>query len=70
MLLREKFAGKVFLQTQEAIQAQATKFRGSAINSIKAQKIFFSNDGTAAKDAFEKLSRDVQTFEDETASVK
>merc|ERR1712176_514554 len=51
VLLREKFAGKVFLQTQEAIQAQATKFRGIFPNSIKAQKIFFSNDRKAANEA-------------------
>lgn len=68
VLLREKFAGKVLLQTEKAAQAQATKFRGNAINSIKAQKIFFSQDGPKAQKAFEKLSDDVQQFEKETIS--
>ena len=66
VLLREKFAGKVLLQSEKAVQAQATKFRGNAINSIKAQKIFFSQDGPAAQKAFEKLSNDVEKFERET----
>jgi len=68
VLLREKFAGKVLLQTEKAAQAQATKFRGNAINSIKAQKIFFSQDGPAAQKAFEKLANDVEKFERETIS--
>eukprot|EP00529_Nitzschia_sp_RCC80_P023379 CAMPEP_0113451600 /NCGR_PEP_ID=MMETSP0014_2-20120614/6420_1 /TAXON_ID=2857 /ORGANISM="Nitzschia sp." /LENGTH=459 /DNA_ID=CAMNT_0000342957 /DNA_START=122 /DNA_END=1501 /DNA_ORIENTATION=+ /assembly_acc=CAM_ASM_000159 len=68
LVLKEKFAGKVLLQTEEAVQAQATKFRGTAINSIKAQKIFFSGEeqGKSALKAFEKLSNDVQQFEKET----
>jgi violaxanthin de-epoxidase len=68
LILREKFAGKVVLQTEEGIQAQATKFRGNAMNSIKAQKVFFSQEGTAALKAFEKLSSDLQEFEAERAA--
>jgi len=68
VLLREKFAGKVLLQTERAAQAEATKFRGSAINSIKAQKIFFSKEGPAAIKAFEKLEADVQAFEKESVA--
>ena len=68
VLLKEKFAGKVLLQTEQSVQAQATKFRGNAINSVKAQKIFFSDDSKAAQGAFEKLTQDVQKFEDETVS--
>mmetsp|Transcript_12136 Transcript_12136/g.13912 ORF Transcript_12136/g.13912 Transcript_12136/m.13912 type:complete len:439 (-) Transcript_12136:65-1381(-) len=64
VILKEKFAGKVLLQTEKSIQAQSTKFRGNAINSIKAQKIFFSNEGKGAQDAFEKLSNDVKAFEE------
>jgi len=66
IMLKEKFAGKVLLQTEKAAQAQATKFRGNAFNSIKAQKIFFSKDGPAAQKAFEKLANDVADFEKET----
>ena len=68
VVLKEKFAGKVLLQTEQSVQAQATKFRGNAINSIKAQKIFFSNEGNAAQQAFQKLADDVQKFEDETVA--
>jgi len=66
VLLREKFAGKVLLKTEESAQAQATKFRGNAVNSIKAQKIFFSNEGKTAQKAFEQLDNDVKKFEQET----
>jgi len=66
ILKREQFAGKVLLQTEKAAQAQATKFRGNAMNSIKAQKIFFSKEGPAAQKAFEKLANDVEKFEKET----
>ena len=64
IMLREKFAGKVLLQTEQSLAAQATKFRGNAANSIKAQKIFFGNDSKSAQEAFEKLSKDVQKFEE------
>jgi len=64
ILLKEKFAGKVLLQTEQSLAAQATKFRGNAANSIKAQKIFFGNDSKSAQEAFEKLSKDVQKFEE------
>lgn len=63
LLLKEKFAGKVILQTEKAIQSQSTKFRGTAINSVKAQKIFFSDESKAAQEAYERLSNDVKTFE-------
>uniref|UniRef100_A0A7S4AXJ6 VDE lipocalin domain-containing protein n=1 Tax=Pseudo-nitzschia australis TaxID=44445 RepID=A0A7S4AXJ6_9STRA len=68
ILLREQFAGKVLLNTEKSVQAQATKFRGNAMNSIKAQKIFFSNEGKVAQEAFEKLSQEVQKFEAETVA--
>lgn len=65
IMKREQFAGKVLLQTEKAAQAQATKFRGNAMNSIKAQKIFQSNEGPAVQKAFEKLGNDVEKFERE-----
>jgi len=65
VVLREKFAGKVILKTEESAQLQATKIRGNAVNSVKAQRIFFSNEGAAAQQAFEKLSLEVQKFEND-----
>ena len=40
LVLREQFAGKVALQTEQQLQAQATRSRGNAVNRIKAQKLF------------------------------
>lgn len=68
LLLREKFAGKVLLQTEDLVQSQATKLRGNAANSVKAQKIFFSNERKQAQEAFEKLANDVKSFEEEVSS--
>jgi violaxanthin de-epoxidase len=68
VVLREKFAGKVLLQTEDLVQSEATKLRGNAINSVKAQKIFFSNERKQVQDAFEKLAKDVKSFEEEIIS--
>ncbi|CAJ1960102.1 unnamed protein product [Cylindrotheca closterium] len=68
LVLREKFAGKVLLQTEDLVQAQATKVRGNALNSQKAQKVFFSNEGAAASKAFQDLSDQVKQFEKEAVS--
>lgn len=67
LVLREKFAGKVLLQTEESVRAQAVRLRGNALNSVKAQKVFFSNEGPAAQKAFEKLTESLQQFETEQA---
>jgi violaxanthin de-epoxidase len=68
VVLREKFAGKVLLQTEDLVQSEATKLRGNAINSVKAQKIFFSNERKQVQEAFEKLTKDVKSFEEEIIS--
>ena len=65
ILLREKFAGKVILKTGELARSQATQLRGNALNSLKAQKVFFSKEGPAAQKAFERLSQNVEDFEKE-----
>jgi violaxanthin de-epoxidase len=68
LTLREKFAGKIFLQTEDLVQAQATKLRGNASNSQKAQKVFFSDEASGAGKAFEKLSDQVKEFEKEAST--
>ena len=68
LVLKEKFAGKVILQTEDLVQSQATKLRGNAANSIKAQKIFFSNESKQVQKAFEKLAEDVKSFEEDVVS--
>ena len=64
-LLREKFAGKVLLQTERQLQAQATLVRGNAANSVKAQKLYFENRAESARKAFQQLTQNVQDFEKE-----
>ncbi|KAG7366111.1 VDE lipocalin diadinoxanthin de-epoxidase domain containing protein [Nitzschia inconspicua] len=68
VVLREKFAGKVLLQTENLVQSQATKLRGNAANSVKAQKIFFSDESKQVQEAFEKLGKDIKSFEEEVIS--
>jgi violaxanthin de-epoxidase len=65
VLLREKFAGKTILQTEQQLQAAATRFRGNAVNSIKAQKLFFENRFDKANEAFATLEQSTKDFESE-----
>ena len=69
LVLREKFAGKILLNTEESVRAQAIRLRGNALNSVKAQKVFFSNEGDAAQKAFDNLSDSLQQFEKERAAA-
>jgi len=69
LVLREKFAGKILLNTEESVRAQAIRLRGNALNSVKAQKVFFSNEGEAAQKAFDNLSDSLQQFEKERAAA-
>lgn len=64
-MLREQFAGKVALQTEQQLQAQATRLRGNAVNSVKAQKLFFDQEGTVIEKAFKVLDEKTREFEDE-----
>lgn len=64
-ILREKFAGKVALQTEKQVQAAATRFRGNAINGVKAQKLFVSQEIQQAEEAVNELSSNLKEFEKE-----
>mmetsp|Transcript_34270 Transcript_34270/g.39014 ORF Transcript_34270/g.39014 Transcript_34270/m.39014 type:complete len:431 (+) Transcript_34270:254-1546(+) len=66
-LLREKFAGKVALQTEEQVQAAATRFRGNAINGVKAQQLFVKQEIQQTEKAVTELSNKVREFEQEVA---
>jgi violaxanthin de-epoxidase len=61
--LREKFLGDRVLQTEKQLQAQATKVRGNAANNIKAQKLFYNNQGAEAEKAFQDLKDQTKEFE-------
>ena len=63
LLLREKFAGKVALQTEQQLQAQATKLRGNVANGVKAQALFVNQELEEASKAFQKLSEQASDFE-------
>eukprot|EP00522_Entomoneis_paludosa_P000638 CAMPEP_0172473304 /NCGR_PEP_ID=MMETSP1065-20121228/68785_1 /TAXON_ID=265537 /ORGANISM="Amphiprora paludosa, Strain CCMP125" /LENGTH=421 /DNA_ID=CAMNT_0013231475 /DNA_START=276 /DNA_END=1541 /DNA_ORIENTATION=- len=64
-ILREKFAGKVILKSENQLQAQATRFRGNAANSVKAQKLFFDQRQEFAQKAYRELDQSTQDFEKE-----
>jgi len=64
-LLREKFAGKVILQSEKQVQAAAVRVRGNAANSVKAQKMFISEEAQEAEAAFQKLAAKTNEFEQE-----
>jgi violaxanthin de-epoxidase len=66
-LLREQFAGKVLLQSEQQLQAQATRFRGNAVNSVKAQKLFFNSETSSVEKAYQKLEDNSKAFEDEVS---
>jgi len=63
--LREKFAGKVALQTEKQVQAAATRVRGNAANGVKAQQMFVKEEIGQAEKAFEELSAKTKEFENE-----
>lgn len=65
LLLREQFAGKVAIQTEEQLQAQLVRVRGNAVNNVKAQKLFFDNELSQAERAVEILGNKVTEFEKE-----
>merc|ERR1719491_97378 len=64
-LLREKFAGKVALQTEKQLQAQAVKVRGNAANGLKAQVLFVNDELNQAEKAFSKLGKSTAEFEND-----
>merc|ERR1719491_1780201 len=64
-LLREKFAGKVALQTEKQLQAQAVKVRGNAVNGVKAQVLFVNDELNQAEKAFSKLGKSTAEFEND-----
>jgi len=65
ILMREKFAGKAVLRTEEQIQAAAVRARGNAVNSVKAQKMLVTGELEQAQNAFAELEKTAVTFEEE-----
>jgi violaxanthin de-epoxidase len=69
LVMREQFLGKVALQTENQLQAAATRFRGNAVNSIQAQRLFFDNKADVAAKAYSNLQQDAQSFESERVAA-
>jgi violaxanthin de-epoxidase len=65
ILLREKFAGKALIQTEDQIQAAAVRARGNAVNTVKAQKIGLSLGLDQAQKSVADLESGASSFEDE-----
>jgi len=64
-LLKEKFVGKVALQTEEQLQAATVRARNNAVNSAKAQVIFVNDELQQAEKAVEILEKKTLEFEKE-----
>ena len=61
VLLREKFAGKVALQTEKQLAAQATRLRSNAVQEL-------SKDTNVIEKAIETLEEKTQQFEEEVVN--
>lgn len=65
ILLREQFAGKVALQTEEQLQAATVRARSNAVNNVKAQALFISDELNQVESAVEILEKKAVEFEKE-----
>jgi len=65
ILLREKFAGNVAIQTETQLQQQAVIARGNAVNSAKAQKLFVNDELDQVVKAYSDLREKAEDFEKE-----
>ena len=68
LVLREKFAGKVAIQTERQLQAEATMAARMATNTAKAQKLFFAGEISQVEKAVVELERNAVAFEKEIAA--
>jgi len=65
IILREKFAGNVAIQSEKQLQGELVRARGMASNNVKAQKLFVSDEFGQAKKAVERLEQSVADFEED-----
>lgn len=65
ILMREKFAGKIALQTEKQVAQQAVMLRSNAANNVKAQRIFVEDEITQVGKAVTELSKLSAEFEKE-----
>ncbi len=67
VLLREKFAGKMAIQTEKQLLQQLTLARNLATNSVQAQKLFFANELDQAEKAVTELTQKAAELEEEVS---
>jgi violaxanthin de-epoxidase len=67
ILLKEKFAGKMAIQTEKQLLQQLTLARNLATNSVQAQKLFFANELDQAEKAVAELAQKAAELEDEVS---
>jgi len=67
VLLREKFAGKMAIQTEKQLLQQLTLARNLATNSVQAQKLFFANELDQAEKAVSELAQKAAELEEEVS---
>merc|ERR1712157_590492 len=65
LLLREKFVGNVALQTEQQLVRQVVRVRQNAVNSAKAQRLFFEGELSQVENAFENIGKSTVDFEKE-----
>ena len=65
VLLREQFAGKMALQTEQQLQAATVRARNNAVNNVKAQALFISDELNQVESAVEILEKKAVEFEKE-----
>ena len=65
LIRRERFAGKVALQTERQLQAEATRLRGFAVNTIDEEKEFVSKEIKVAERVGKRLEDKLIAFEQE-----
>lgn len=65
VMLREQFAGKSAIQTEQQIQAAIVNARGNAASSVKASATAIGGDVTGAEKALEELEAKAVKFEKE-----
>ena len=68
LVLREQFAGNVVIQSEKQLQSEVVKARGMAVNNVKAQQLFVTDEYKMAQKAFDRLEKSVESFEKELAS--
>ena len=67
-VLREKIFRKVALQTEQQLQAAATRFCDNVVDSFKAQTILFNQQTQEVRPAYDTPGKSLERFEEGQAA--